>query len=249
MARSIRRRGPRRVARIVRLKHDSTLPISQPHCAGAARQFIRVRADDVGDSINALHVRRHGRDDEISARRQHRVRRKSEINVPAQPKSADVFNVRVRIEQFDEFEVLPVHAVRGVIHDFRNDHRPMARRRPDRLRRRADEGDVQRRRIERECPLRVRQNDCRRGGAVADVVHRKRISCLRRHRCRREDDRSRVRAKCCRQHRHAVVDGVAARVGGAGRLDRLRKNHRENLRIAEAAHGGQSRRRHIRVHR
>src|SRR3989442_4641310 len=93
---------PGRIAGIIHFENDATLTIEETERAGAVREFVRETADHVGDSVNALDVRRRGGDDEIAPRRKDRVRREREIDFAGEPESADILEVRVGVEQLDE---------------------------------------------------------------------------------------------------------------------------------------------------
>src|SRR5213592_111168 len=105
---AVRSDRPGRIAGITCFKHYPTLTIAETERAGAVREFFRETADHIGDSVCALDVRRRSGDDEVAARRKDRVRREREIDFAGKPESADVLEVRVRVEQLDEFEISPV---------------------------------------------------------------------------------------------------------------------------------------------
>ena len=125
MAGAIRRDRPRRFVGVGNLQVNRPSVVAQPHQPGTL-QSVRIRSDDVGDTVSALNVRGRFGHDQKRAPLQDRVRRKCKINIAGQPIPADVLEERIGVKQLDVFQRCAVGARRGLIHDLGNDQAGLA---------------------------------------------------------------------------------------------------------------------------
>ena len=247
MAGTIRAGGKRRLAAVIHLEDNRVAIVAQAQRAGGILQPIRAqeRPEDIREGGEGAEVGRVARDDEVAARVERGVRGEDVVHRAGETPAAEFLDPRLGVVDFDKLQVLPIHAIRRMIHHLGNHHALPARRRADGFAWQREIADVDGRSGGAEGALGIRQNGVGRRGAVTDVVHRERVSRVQRHRRGREDDGAVVRPEDGPDDGDAAADRVVAGVGGRGRLDRLGEDDEHHLRLAEIADGVDGRLRRV----
>ena len=126
MPRAVRRNRPRANARIGNSQQNCALFIEQFQGL-ALFQTPGVGAKDVGNTVNTGDVIGRGSDDREAVGGDERPCRERVIHIGAgKPVAAYILEPRIGVVDFNELQVSPVRARRGLIHDFGDCHRCFA---------------------------------------------------------------------------------------------------------------------------
>ena len=227
MARAVRRRGPLRPVVPLRFEHDGVVRAAQAQRPAFIGKRARPRPEHAADSVHRLHIRRHRRDDEEALRRDARPGGERKIHIARNAPAREVFRPRVRVVELDEFHVPPVHARRGMRHDFRKNERRLFAR--------------NRQRLGRALPAIRIDHAHRRGGrsdAAIRVRHRHRVAarvgqrgvCDEQSRCSRAADGHSIQRPLIRRRRRAVRDHTQHRAVAKPQRLRLGRDRDEGRR-------------------